>query len=170
MLHNSCARIGDVCLFPLGRLGDETVYRYRWEVTAFVKDGVVVRRRHDGIERTLSASWIERYSLEDRPRQRTDDRRIIARETARTRRLQEARQQLQGDPNALGYYVSARKGPQFVALLGPFIDHYTALQLVRDAWPIVNEYADPFLEVSVGTCRTATSERQGKFNARVLGT
>ncbi len=65
--------------------------------------------------------------------------------------------------------MSARKGPQYVLLLGPFVDHYSALQMVREAWPIVRRYADPFCEVGVGTCRTDTSDKRGKFNAEVFG-
>lgn len=179
--HTGLIRIGDTARFPLGRLGDEQVYRYRWAVDAFTRDGcVIVRRLHDGITRTLAAArWFEKYGLEERyvryseQEARKDARRQAARQLAERRQAAERssarRAKLQTDPTQPGFYVSARKGPKYALLLGPFVDHGTALRMVEQVWPIVREYDDPFAEVGVGTCRTETSEREGKFNGRIFG-
>ena len=173
MLSHPTVKIGDTARFPLRQLGDEAVYRYRWEATAFRPDGsVLCRRLHDRFEKVLSVRWWDRYQTEDRyvtyqekERQLTERRQAIAQ--LRAKRLQSA--QLQTDPTQPGFYVSARKGPQYVLLLGPFVSLYDALQLVEPVWPLVREYNDPFCEVAVGTCKTVESTRIGKFNERILG-
>lgn len=171
-LANPYIRVGNTARFPLGKLGDEQVYRYRWAVTAFKTDGsIVVRRLHDGIERTISARWFEQYRTEERRSALADDgsrqeRRKAGLAQLRARRLTAP---LQTDPTQPGFYVSAIKGKQYALLLGPFVSLYDARQLVQAVWPIVREYDDPWCEVGVGTCRVEESRVQGKFNQRLLG-
>lgn len=150
MLTHSTIRIGDTAKFPLGRLGDVEVYRHRWAVWGFTRDGAVIARRlADGCEKTISVTWWERYAIDARPapRRGAEDAASATRAARlaalRARRVQDARHQT--DPTQPGYYVSAIRGPQAVALLGPFADHYSALQLVETARRLARPY-DPYHE------------------------
>lgn len=168
--HNM--RIGDFARFPLQLRKGEPPYRYRWAIHAFTRDGIVMRRLHDGIERTVSVYWFEQYRLDHDRGSMTSgisDNRSEQLATIRARRLQDARQHLQVDSAAPGFYVSARKGPQSALLIGPFVDHYSALQLIPHAWKIKNrDYDDPWCEIAIGTCRVESSKVPGKFNAEVF--
>lgn len=169
-------RIGDTARFPLGRLGDETVYRHLFEVTAFRQDGcIVLARRHDGFTRTIARYWFEKYrTLESQSayydRKPHAGNETIAHGTAldqlRARRLQTVR--LQTDPTVPGFYVSAleRGGStgRYALLLGPFVDHYTALQFTRLGHELVRPYDAGWNDIAVGTCKVASSACQGKFN------
>lgn len=173
MLTHPQIRLGDVARFPLGRLdSDEPVYRRRWAVVAFARDAVIVRRLHDGREKVISARWVEQYRLNEPKPQTPIDAKTACqagRAALHARRLANAHAHQQTDLSQPSYYVSARKGPRHVLLLGPFVDHYSALSLVRDAWPIVRRYEDPWAEVAVGTCKVSDGRIVGKFNAEVLG-
>jgi hypothetical protein len=61
-------RIGDVARFPLGRLGDAQAYNRTWEAIAFpaersMRHCVIVRRRHDGLEKCIAQHWFVTYAL-----------------------------------------------------------------------------------------------------------
>lgn len=161
-------RIGDTARFPLGRLGSDDVYRHRFEVYAFTRDGcAIVRRLHDGLTRTVSMHWLERYLTDDCYRSaRADDSAIaIGLETMRASRVANVRRQL--DPSQPGFYVSARHGQRFALLLGPFTSLYDARQLEPIARRLAQPY-DTYCEYAYGTCRAETSERVGKFNPQVF--
>lgn len=166
-------RVGDLARFPLGRLGEETVYPRSFEVVAFQPSIVILRRLHDGLERRVSTFWCERYALENRPTIADESfeerRQSQVAGLERIRRSKIAGAAHQTDPSKPGYYVSARKGPSHRLLLGPFADHYSALQLVRIARQVCDrKYDDPYCEVSYGTCRAETSERAGLLNSDVF--
>lgn len=165
-------RIGDTALFPLGRLGDDDVYRHRWEVYAFVRDGIIMRRRADGLMRTIAAHWFIRYRTDDSYRvaiadeafQNREDKRRDGLARIRARRISDAT--LQTDVSEPGYYVSARHQKQYALLLGPFASHYDALQLVPLGRRLAQPY-DRYCEYGYGTCRTETSEKTGRFNGEL---
>lgn len=168
-------RIGDTLRFPLRQLGESAVYRHRWEITAFRRDGVDVRRRADGLTRTVSVFWADRYCLDRRETIADDasDARAAHRRAGlariRASRYAAWHADRQTDPALPGFYVSARKGAAYRLLIGPFRSLMSAEQLRRYAWYIVQrDYADPYMEIAIGTCRTETSARAGLFNAEIF--
>lgn len=62
------------------------------------------------------------------------------------------------------YYVDAIEGKRFWLLLGPFLTHDEALQMVDSVRAKACEISSWFDFASFGTCSTATNTKQGKLN------
>lgn len=148
MLTHPSIQIGDTAQFPLEsrQLGndDAKVYRYRWEAIAFLRDGILVRRRHDGIERTISdriwRAHATDYRLTDRSWQ-TDQRAKV-----QAMRLRHPRPRgfykWEPDTQPGPYFVTVIDGPRTAFLAGPYATHFDALDHVELAREKA-EQADP---------------------------
>ena len=162
MLRHATITIGDRAYFPASRLGDTEVYRRTFEVVAFRPGGLIVcRRRHDGLERTVSGQWWERYAI-DPPRS-----------TPRAPLGPLPLPELSQDRSRPGFYVSARSSRhpgRYLLLAGPFDSTGDARRYVPLAQREHNaRYDDPWCEVGIGTCRIETGERDGIWNAELVG-
>jgi len=168
MLTHPTYRIGDTLRFPLGKLGEEHVYRHRWAITAFSRDGVHVRRLADGVSRIVAEHWIRQYLTEEQYRPQRVTERVPAAALAALQARRRRELAWQTDPAAPSYYVTARRGEQWTALYGPFADHYSALQLVREGHRAVLPF-DRYLDIGVGTAKVQDGRIQGKFNQQIRG-
>lgn len=164
MLTHPCIHIGDTARFPLGRLGlDEPVYRHRWEAVAFTHDGCIVcRRLHDGIERTLSFTWWDRYTLDER------QAKINVPEPLPLPKLN-------ADRTKPGFYASVREhnGPnaRYILAAGPFSYPGDADRLTRAVRHKVNQdygSTPQWWDLATGTCRVEDGTKDGIWN-RELG-
>ena len=165
-------RIGDTARFPLGRLfADEPAYRRRWAIVAFTRHlEPIVARLNDGLTKTVSISAWDRYA--DDPRVTIADDESEARRDARASGLARVRAGILAalawvhplDVSGPGFYVSARRGEDWAPLLGPFVDHYSALQVVEFARRFSAPF-DPYHDIGYGTCQTSPCRRSGRFNA-----
>ena len=160
MLTHLTVRIGDRARFPLTRLyRDDPPYNRDWAVWAFTRDGlIIVRRRHDGLERIVNMSHWAHWAI-DEPRHAIpgEPRRALPRPP------------LNADRTRPGFYVSARQssGKAYVLLAGPFDNpsdarrwepkarHYVASMYER-------EYDSG--EIAIGVCRAEDGQRDGRFN------
>jgi len=126
-------KVGDFCRFPLSRLGDEAVYRYRWEVASLAADGsVTVRRLHDGLEKRIAAGWVVQYladpAAEERPAP-PENGELWARAVAEARAIDPERPEVPGHT----FFVSVADGERRALLLGPYGTHREASRHVRRA-------------------------------------
>lgn len=175
-------RVGDTLRFPIGRLGDENVYRHRFEIVAFRTGVVETRRLADGMTRTVSTFWADKYLTDDCSRHpimadEASEARKDARQAGLARirqaRLSQARSEfwrIHGATDQSGYYVTAKRGEQYAPLLGPFACLYTAEQLVH----LARRKADtdgfnPYGDIGFGCAKFEQATRAGRFNHDILG-
>lgn len=159
MLTHHEIKIGDTARFPLGRLGDDEVYRYRWEAIAFRNGLVVARRLHDGVTRELSAHWWHRYTLDYRPRKTV----------SLPRRLPPPK--LNADRSKPGFYVSAiDSGPSkrgHVLLAGPFSYPGDARRVESRCRHLLSVKYPGEFNAAIGCCKLDHSTRDGAWNTEL---
>jgi hypothetical protein len=163
MLLNVCIRVGDFARFPLGRLGDEDVYRHRWIAESFTLDGCVVARRlSDGVRRTVSIHWWRHYALDYRALSR--DRALpVARALPLPR--------LNADLAREGFYVSILSDDhpgRHILAAGPFSYPGDADRMVRKVRTFIDHggYLNgrAWWSIRVGTCKVDNGRIAGRWN------
>lgn len=160
MLMHPDVKIGDMARFPLGRLGDETVYRRRWMAVAFTRGLVVAKRLHDGITRTVAVHWWAQYTL--------DYRRKGSLPTVDYTKLPPPT--LNTDRSKPGFYVSAidpRKTGRYTLLAGPFSYPGDAHRIETKVRFIADKKHPNTHHVPFGVCRVETGEKDGRWNAEL---
>jgi len=137
---------GDCFRFPLGPLGSDDVYAHRFELVSFTADGMVnVRRLHDGLERTVSASWASRYACDENTRR-------AAPVLTSMRDYRKAHPATATRIEGREFFVSVIDGERVAYLAGPFETHDDAIFAVPAARRKAGRLDSRAVWYAFGTC------------------